>query len=57
MIVIAVSLSGLLKMSLALPLFTDLTKASNDVLYGNVQGDGAFLEGAQVKAQTMTAGA
>lgn len=44
------------KMSLALPLFTDLTKASQDVLYGNVQGEGVFTSGAQAKAQTVTAG-
>lgn len=44
-------------MSLALPLFTDLTKSSQDVLNGNVQGEGAFVSGAQIKAQTMTAGA
>jgi hypothetical protein len=44
-------------MSLALPLFTDLTKAVSDVLYGNVQGEGAFTSGAQVKSQTVTAGA
>lgn len=43
-------------MSLALPLFADLTKAASDVLYGNVQGEGAFTSGAQVKSQTVTAG-
>jgi hypothetical protein len=43
-------------MSLALPLFTDLTKASQDVLHGNVQGEGVFTSGAQAKAQTVTAG-
>lgn len=43
-------------MSLALPLFQDLTKAAQDVLYGNVQGEGVFTTGAQVKSQTMTAG-
>jgi hypothetical protein len=44
------------RMSLALPLFQDLTKAAQDVLYGNVQGEGVFTTGAQVKSQTMTAG-
>jgi hypothetical protein len=43
-------------MSLALPLFNDLTKAAQDVLFGNVQGEGVFTSGAQVKSQTVTAG-
>lgn len=43
-------------MSLSLPLFSDLTKAAQDVLYGNVQGEGVFTSGAQVKAQTVTVG-
>lgn len=43
-------------MSLALPLFSDVTKAATDVLQGNVQGEGVFATGASVKAQTVTAG-
>jgi hypothetical protein len=32
-------------MSLAIPAFTDLTKATRTVLYGDVAGDGAFTPG------------
>ncbi|WIA12235.1 hypothetical protein OEZ85_012301 [Tetradesmus obliquus] len=43
-------------MSLAIPAFTDLTKAARTVLYGDVAGDGAFAPGVtQVKANTVTA--
>jgi hypothetical protein len=32
-------------MSLAIPAFADLTKATKTVLYGDVAGDGAFAPG------------
>jgi hypothetical protein len=44
-------------MSLAVPLLSDLTKATSDVLYGTLQGEGAFTSGAQIKTQSVTAGA
>lgn len=38
-------------MSLAIPAFADLTKATRTVLYGDVAGDGAFAPGlTQVRA-------
>jgi len=43
-------------MSLAIPLFADLSKAAKTVLYGDTTGEGAFLPaGAKLTANSMTA--
>jgi hypothetical protein len=45
-------------MSLVLPAFADLTKATKDVLFGDQSGQGAFSTGGvQLKTHSMTAGA
>lgn len=42
-------------MSLAVPAFADLTKATRAVLYGDAQGEGAFLAGGVAKLSATTA--
>eukprot|EP00879_Flechtneria_rotunda_P000433 GHRR01000528.1.p1 GENE.GHRR01000528.1~~GHRR01000528.1.p1 ORF type:complete len:330 (+),score=115.45 GHRR01000528.1:234-1223(+) len=43
-------------MSLAIPLFTDLTKAARTVLYGDTSGEGAFTAGqVKIAGNTVTA--